>query len=659
MPRDLAIGNGRLLVAFDGDYRVRDIYFPHVGLWNHAGHDPFRFGIWVDGAFDWITARNWNGTLRYRPDTLVSDVRLVNDELGLELICADAVDFHRPIYVRRMVVRDLRGAPRHVKLFFHHDFYLFRDGVGDTTYFDPLTRGIVHHKRDVLFMANAWAGEQPGFDAVSTGTKHLHGLEGTWRDAEDGNLSGNAIAQGLVDSTGGVDVRVPAGGDAVAHYWLAVGDEFFAVKDENDMVVRRGPDALIERTKHYWRHWVTREDLDFTGLDPAVRDLYRRSMLIVRTQTDDDGAIIAANDSDILQFGRDTYTYMWPRDGALVVHVLIQGDHRELARRFFDFCLRTIQPGGFMLHKYNPDGTPGSSWHPWADADGNRILPIQEDETSLVLWALGAYDERFKDTEVVKPLYAPLIKRAADFMVRFRHRETGLPAPSWDLWEERYGIHTFTVASVYGGLRAAAAFARAFGEEAAADEYDSAAAEIREAAFEHLYDEGEQRFIRRLEVADDGALIPDMTIDASVCGVWRFGLCEPTDERCVSTMHSLRDRLWVKTDIGGVARYEDDYYHRVSDDIERIPGNPWFICTLWLAQWEAAAAQTMDDLERAHELMRWVVDRALPSGTLAEQVHPLTGQPLSVSPLTWSHAEFADTVQQYVTRARELRGRGG
>ena len=350
---------------------------------------------------------------------------------------------------------------------------------------------------------------------------------------------------------------------------------------------------------------------------------------------------------------------MWPRDGALVVHVLIQGDHRELARRFFDFCLRTIQPGGFMLHKYNPDGTPGSSWHPWADKDGNRILPIQEDETSLVLWALGAYDERFKDTEVVKPLYAPLIKRAADFLVRFRHRETGLPAPSWDLWEERYGIHTFTVASVYGGLRAAAAFARGFGEEAAADEYATAATEIRDAAFEHLYNEGERRFIRRLEVGDDGELIPDLTIDASVSGIWRFGLCEPTDERCVSTMHSLRDRLWVKTDIGGVARYEDDYYHRVSDDVERIPGNPWFICTLWLAQWEAAAAQTMADLERAHELMRWVVDRALPSGTLAEQVHPLTGQPLSVSPLTWSHAEFAATVQTYVTRAGEIRNQGG
>jgi GH15 family glucan-1,4-alpha-glucosidase len=40
--------------------------------------------------------------------------------------------------------------------------------------------------------------------------------------------------------------------------------------------------------------------------------------LIIKTQTDADGAIIAANDSENIQFNRDTYSYMWPRDGALV-----------------------------------------------------------------------------------------------------------------------------------------------------------------------------------------------------------------------------------------------------------------------------------------------------------------------------------------------------
>ena len=32
-------------------------------------------------------------------------------------------------------------------------------------------------------------------------------------------------------------------------------------------------------------------------------------------------------------------------------------------------------------------GSPASSWHPWV-LNGARVLPIQEDETALVVWAL-------------------------------------------------------------------------------------------------------------------------------------------------------------------------------------------------------------------------------------------------------------------------------
>jgi GH15 family glucan-1,4-alpha-glucosidase len=40
-------------------------------------------------------------------------------------------------------------------------------------------------------------------------------------------------------------------------------------------------------------------------------------------------------------------------------------------------------------------------------------------------------------------------------------------------------------------------------------------------------------------------------------------------------------------------------------------------------------------------------ERALPSGVLAEQVHPYTGAAPSVSPLTWNHAEFIAAVHAY------------
>jgi hypothetical protein len=42
---------------------------------------------------------------------------------------------------------------------------------------------------------------------------------------------------------------------------------------------------------------------------------------------------------------------------------------------------------------------------------------------------------------------------------------------------------------------------------------------------------------------------------------------------------------------------------------------------------------------------------------LSEQVHPYTGEPLSVSPLTWSHAAFVSAVQHYARRSRLIKDR--
>jgi hypothetical protein len=39
---------------------------------------------------------------------------------------------------------------------------------------------------------------------------------------------------------------------------------------------------------------------------------------------------------------------------------------------------------------------------------------------------------------------------------------------------------------------------------------------------------------------------------------------------------------------------------------------------------------------------------------MAEQVHPYTNEPLSVSPLTWSHATLVATVQEYLAKRAYL-----
>lgn len=651
MPRDLPVGNGTVLINFDKDYCFRDIYYPHVGQENQTIGHPSRFGVWCDGDFAWV-GQEWQITRKYLPETLVTDVLLRHERLGLEMRVHDAVDFHLWVYIREIRVRDLFGRQREVRLYFNHDFHISENEVGDTSFYDPRTQSVVHYKKDRWFLINMCDPSKCGVDQWATGTKEVRGLEGTWRDAEDGQLSGNPIAQGSVDSTIGISIDVPASGTEVAHYWICFGTAYEKVVKLNSIVRSRTPENLIHRTESYWRLWVNKDEDDYQNLPPAIVDLYKRSLLIMRTQIDDGGAIIAANDYDIAMHARDTYSYMWPRDGALVAYALTKAGHRDLGQRFFQFCLELIREDGYFLHKYNPDGTVASSWHPWL-RNGTFDLPIQEDETALVLWSLWHHFRKFRDVEFIKPLYRRLISNAADFMVEYRDGETKLPKPSYDLWEERYGVHLFTVAAVIGGLSAAANFAHAFGEVERMEVYRGAAGEVKDAMLKYMWSEDQGRFCRMATRTADGYKL-DMTVDAANYGLFAFGALAPQDPKVVATMKSIRDRLWVKTSVGGVARYEDDYYHQVSHDIENVPGNPWFICTMWLAQYEIACARSPEDLTKALKILQWVADRALLSGVLAEQVHPYTNEPLSVSPLTWSHATFVMCVVEYLETRRKL-----
>ncbi len=174
---------------------------------------------------------------------------------------------------------------------------------------------------------------------------------------------------------------------------------------------------------------------------------------------------------------------------------------------------------------------------------------------------------------------------------------------------------------------------------------------------ERLFSDELGRFTRGLTVRADGRPAPDPTPESSVCGLFLLGVLPADDPQMTATMERLREELWVNTPVGGMARYYRDYYFCRSEDFDRIPGNPWVICTLWLAQWYIRTAKTTADLTRAVELLEWVVDRALPGGVLAEQFHPETGELLSVAPLTWSHATFVWTVLDYLERHASIRER--
>ena len=644
MPRDLPIGNGSLLVAFDAQYRLADFYFPRVGMENQAAA-KFLLGVWCDGALHAVDDVPWQRTLDYLRDTLVTDVLLQNDAIGIRLRCYDAVDPDANVYVRKIVVRNLHDRPRDVKLFLHHEFALYGNPIGDTVMFDPQSGGILQYKVRRYILINT----EGGVTEYACGRAPTTGAQGTWLEAQGGQLSMYAIAQGPVDATIGIPVHLEANGKATVFYWICAGRSDAEVRQLDARVREEGAARVLARTGSHWYTWVNKPGHDLSPLPDEIIDLYRRSLLVIATQCDRGGGVVAANDSDIEWGHNDHYSYVWMRDGAFVSDAMDRAGFPEITRRFLLFANDVIRDEGYFLYKYNPDGSIAPLWQPWI-RDGLPQLPIQEDETALVIWLLARHYERTRDLELLRAVYPRLVVKAADFLHSYRDPDTCLPLPSYDMWEERQGVFTFTCAAVWAGLSAAAELANLFNDQERRATWSKAADDVRAAMKKILWIESEARFARGLVLRDDGLEL-DPTVDSSAFAAFYLGVFPAESALVEGTMRAIREKLTVQTETGGVARYEHDAYHRISSDSARVPGNPWILCTLWLAEHELAKGNE----QAALDFVRWARAKATPSMILPEQIDPYDGQHLSVAPLTWSHAQIVSIVHGCLDARRRAR----
>lgn len=646
MPKSLALANGNILILLDKRAQVRDFYFPFVGLENQVGGQyVHRVGVFVDNTMKWLDDESWNIDINIEHETLASNIHAVNAELNVELIFQDIVYNEKNIFIRKVTVKNHSDNARHIKVFFSHEFELYESDRGDTAYYDPVQNVLVHYKSRRVFLINAFS-EGKSFDDYAVGKFGDIGKKGTHVDAEDGVLSKNPIEHGRVDSICAVSLDINAKDSKLIHYWVTVAKSIEEVYALNSYVLERTPVHLMKTTEDFWHAWVNKQNICFCNLDADLVALFKKSLFIIRSHIDNNGAVLASGDSDMLEHGFDTYSYVWPRDACFVLSSLLEIGDYTAAEKFFGFCNDVIGEKGYLMHKYLPDKSLGSSWHPWI-LDGKPVLPIQEDETAHVLVLLWKYYEVSKNLEFIENIYNSLIKKAAVFLKDYTYEETGLPKPSYDLWEEKYGIFAFTASCVQAGLMAAANFASLLGKTKSALDFDMAAERMKTAILHHFHNKEQTGFHRMINIGEDGIQI-DKTLDMStIFGLVHFGVLPVDDPRIKESIKLVEEKIMCKTTVGGVARYEGDGYYRVNPE---VPGNPWFITTLWLAQYYIEIAKKPDELEPALKWLKWVQKYALPSGVISEQLNPYTGSHISTAPLTWSHSEFVLTVVKYIRK---------
>jgi len=561
---------------------------------------------------------------------------MTNAKLQLELSFRDFVDQEFNAFCRQLSIRNQADKDREVRVFFHQVFQISRAGRGDTALYVPDGNYLLDYKGRCSLLIYARTANGGGMDQYSVGNYGIEGKEGTWRDAEDGELEDNPVEHGGVDSALRCTLTISRDSSEVVDYWVVAADAQYSAEKIHKQLLESGLTDRIEQLKTYWREWLSTAEAHLEGMSTERANAIKKALLVIRAHTDKRGGIIASCDSSIYNYGKDYYSYVWPRDGAYAMWPLIRLGYTEEPKRFFSFCRDIVHPDGYLMHKYQPDRAIGSTWHPLIHGRRSE-LAIQEDETAIVVYMLNEYLETSKDEEFVESMYLTFVQPAANFMAEYRDEATKLPHASYDLWEEKFSTSTYTTAITYRALLAAADMADVFEFPDDAVRWRDIAQEIAENCH-ILFNEERGAFRKGYLLQEDGSFQYDDVLDvSSAYGALMFATQAFGSKTVRSSFKLVEDILLDKSPSGGAPRYENDTYFA-----SQPPhlGNPWFVTTLWVAQYYVQLARNPD----AERLVEWTMKHALPSGVLSEQVNPTDGSPLSVTPLVWSHAELINTL---------------
>jgi GH15 family glucan-1,4-alpha-glucosidase len=636
MGRSVVLSNGELFVGIDEQGLVHDFYYPYVGLENltNARNSRHKIGVWANGVFSWTDDGSWEIAVDFESDALISHIAMRSSKLGVQLELRDFVDQEQNAFIRSIEVKNLGNDLQEIRLFMHQVFQISRAGRADTAFYVPEGQYIFDYKGRCCLLISGKIRSEDFFDQFAIGNYAIEGKAGTFVDAEDGVLSGNAVEHGGVDSVIRFAKTVEPGESFIVDYWVAAATSQTDAQRMHQKLIDQPMAECREKASQSFRAWLKPALETLHNLDETQRIATQKSLLVIKAHCDKRGSVLASGDSSIFNYGRDYYCYCWPRDAAYAVWPLIRLGIFEEARRLFVFMRDTMHKNGYLMHKYQPDRAIGSTWHPLLHGK-NTELAIQEDETAIMLFMMGEYYRYSKDKEFLLEFYDSFVLPCATFLATFVDKATGLPHASYDLWEQKFLTSTYSVATVIAGLTAAEHMAEALDRDEDAQRWQSAAFSIRLYLDALYHPDG---YFRKGFLLDGENLRFDDTLDiSSLYGAYMFAELDINDERLKTTAEQVEKQLFLRSPIGGVIRYEGDGYFLSK---QNYGGNPWIVCTLWLAQYYVGVGQ----LEKSKELIQWALDRALPSGVLSEQFDPEDGSPLSVTPLVWSHAELINTI---------------
>lgn len=621
------IGNGSMLGCISETGELIRLYWPEIDF-------PQHIEKMLTGFFDgkipkstvWLSEGNHEVSQFYIEDTniLVTTVRM--NKPALYIVQTDFCVPDRDVLVRRYDIKNIGQDSIHLGMGLASHIISHTFDMGSTL-FDFELDALVHYRHDscLAIVSDAEVKEfQIGNDP----------FRAVWEGRLAGTESIGMSPDGALLWDFGV---VGPGCEKSITLYMVFSRNMNSLKDLARLAKSEGYCSLYNLTRDYWLNFLKKCNIVDTG-NRKVDMIYRRSLLLFGLMSDrNTGAILASPEVDegFTRCGR--YAFCWGRDGAFITGALNEAGLYKASERFFEWAVRVQDNEGFWHQRYHMNGNPAPSWG------------IQVDETGSILYGMWSHFLYTKNVSFLEKVW-PSVLKACEFLERFIDGDTGLPLPSFDIWEERFGEHTYSTAAVIAGLYAAANIAQCLGaSEKTIDRWRVIADNIKKAMEDKLVDKENGVFLRSIrtrlnpwgnEPTPDTEIIrvnpkgytmevssSDRRMDISLLGpAVPFGIYGPWHPLVRNTVEEIETVLQCER-AGGIHRYSGDSY---------AGGNPWVVATLWLALYHVRAG----NMDKARKYFHWSVKCATGLGFLPEQADKNDGKPCWVIPLTWSHAMF-------------------
>ena len=414
------------------------------------------------------------------------------------------------------------------------------------------------------------------------------------------------------------------------------GDLFFLVSYNQKLMAQTVERAYLklQRTKVYWLNWAE-ETHKFSSYNNEV---LRSALVLKLLSYGKTGAVLAAATTSlpetIGEIRNWDYRFCWLRDASMVIKVMTQLGHSNIAERFMNFIIDVVSDKDEkiqIMYGINKEKnlkerilTHLSGYENSAPVRiGNAAYKQKQHDIygilmDVIYQQFSLFDVSLQNSEELWTITRSIIR-----VVKNNWRK-----PDRGIWEIRNEQRHFTFSkllcwvAVDRAIKVAKLIKR--------DEYKKSWSKLREKIKDDILENGWNEKVQAFTQAYGSE-----DLDASTLLMESFGFIKSTDPRYISTVNITRKELCHN---GLMYRYKN------RDDFGQ-PSSSFTICTFWMIQ----ALYKTGEEEEARRIFDQLLSYSNHLGLFSEDIDFKTKRLLGNFPQAYSHLALIETAQLFST----------